>query len=99
MTSLAFILGVLPLASRTGAGAGARHSIGTGVLGGMIAATFLAIFFVPLFFKVITERSLRGEKRSTEELPGRSITRTMSPVTARIRRLITSSPIGATDAR
>jgi multidrug efflux pump len=67
MTSLAFILGVLPLAISTGAGAGARHSTGTGVMGGMIAATFLAIFFVPLFFKLITERHLR-EARSTEEL-------------------------------
>ncbi len=67
MTSLAFILGVLPLAISTGAGAGARHSTGTGVMGGMIAATFLAIFFVPLFFKLITERHLR-ESRSTEEL-------------------------------
>jgi len=67
MTSLAFILGVLPLAISTGAGAGARHSTGTGVMGGMIAATFLAIFFVPLFFKLITERHLR-EPRSTEEL-------------------------------
>ena len=51
MTSLAFILGVLPLAISTGAGAGARHSVGTGVMGGMLAATFLAIFFVPLFFR------------------------------------------------
>ncbi len=53
MTSLAFILGVSPLAFSTGAGAGARHSVGTGVMGGMLAATFLAIFFVPLFFKLI----------------------------------------------
>ncbi|HYR00221.1 MAG TPA: efflux RND transporter permease subunit, partial [Casimicrobiaceae bacterium] len=67
MTSLAFILGVLPLAISTGAGAGARHSTGTGVMGGMIAATFLAIFFVPMFFKLITDRHLR-EPRSTEEL-------------------------------
>jgi len=67
MTSLAFILGVLPLAISTGAGAGARHSTGTGVMGGMIAATFLAIFFVPLFFKLITERHLR-EPRSSKEL-------------------------------
>jgi HAE1 family hydrophobic/amphiphilic exporter-1/multidrug efflux pump len=67
MTSLAFILGVLPLAISTGAGAGARHSVGTGVMGGMIAATFLAIFFVPLFFKLITDRHLR-ESRSTEEI-------------------------------
>jgi len=67
MTSLAFILGVLPLAISTGAGAGARHSTGTGVMGGMIAATFLAIFFVPMFFKLLTDRHLR-EPRSTEEL-------------------------------
>jgi hydrophobe/amphiphile efflux-1 (HAE1) family protein len=67
MTSLAFILGVLPLAISTGAGAGARHSVGTGVMGGMIAATFLAIFFVPMFFKLITDRSL-AEKRSTAEI-------------------------------
>jgi Cu/Ag efflux pump CusA len=67
MTSLAFILGVLPLAISTGAGAGARHSVGTGVMGGMLAATFLAIFFVPLFFRVITERRLR-ETRTRDEL-------------------------------
>jgi HAE1 family hydrophobic/amphiphilic exporter-1/multidrug efflux pump len=67
MTSLAFILGVLPLVLSSGAGAGARHSVGTGVMGGMLAATFLAIFFIPLFFKVITERKL-GEKRSTAQL-------------------------------
>jgi hydrophobe/amphiphile efflux-1 (HAE1) family protein len=67
MTSLAFILGVTPLAFSTGAGAGARTSAGTGVMGGMLAATFLAIFFVPLFFRVITERKLR-EVRTAEEL-------------------------------
>ncbi len=67
MTSLAFILGVLPLAISTGAGAGARHSVGTGVMGGMLAATFLAIFFVPLFFKVIFDRHFR-EPRTRQEL-------------------------------
>jgi len=67
MTSLAFILGVLPLAYSTGAGAAARRSVGTGVMGGMLAATFLAIFFVPMFFKVITARRLR-EPRGTAEL-------------------------------
>ena len=67
MTSLAFILGVVPLAFSSGAGAGARVSAGTGVMGGMLAATFLAIFFVPLFFKLITDRKLR-EARSAEEL-------------------------------
>jgi multidrug efflux pump subunit AcrB len=50
MTSLAFILGVLPLAISTGAGAASRHSIGTGVIGGMLAATFIAVLFIPLFF-------------------------------------------------
>lgn len=53
MTSLAFMLGVLPLAMSSGAGANSRHAIGTGVLGGMISATVLAIFFIPLFFVVV----------------------------------------------
>jgi len=67
MTSLAFILGVVPLVFSSGAGAGARHSAGTGVMGGMIAATFLAIFFVPMFFKLFTDRHLT-EKRSSAEI-------------------------------
>jgi len=67
MTSLAFILGVLPLAISTGAGAGARHSVGTGVMGGMLAATFLAIFFVPWFFRLIFDRKI-SEPRSKDEL-------------------------------
>ncbi|MGY3855976.1 efflux RND transporter permease subunit [Aeromonas intestinalis] len=53
MTSLAFILGVLPLVISTGAGASSRNAIGTGVMGGMITATVLAIFFVPLFFVLV----------------------------------------------
>ncbi len=52
MTSLAFVLGCMPLAISTGAGAASRHSIGTGVIGGMLAATLIATFFVPLFFKL-----------------------------------------------
>jgi multidrug efflux pump subunit AcrB len=67
MTSLAFILGVLPLAISTGAGAGARLSVGTGVMGGMLAATFLAIFFVPLFYRLLTDWRL-AEKRTTAEI-------------------------------
>ena len=67
MTSLAFILGVLPLAISHGAGAGARQSVGTGVMGGMMAATFLAIFFVPTFFKWLMDRRL-SEKRSAKEI-------------------------------
>src|SRR5688572_25757923 len=67
MTSLAFILGVAPLAFSTGAGAGARLSAGTGVMGGMLAATFLAIFFIPLFYRAIVDRRLT-DSRSTEEI-------------------------------
>jgi multidrug efflux pump len=53
MTSLAFGLGVLPLAIATGAGSGAQRAIGTGVVGGMIAGSFLGLFFIPLFFVVV----------------------------------------------
>jgi len=60
MTSLAFILGVLPLATSTGAGSASRHSIGTGVVGGMLAATFIAILFVPLFFRLLTPAHRRS---------------------------------------
>ncbi len=57
MTSLAFILGVLPLAIARGAGAGGQIAIGTAVIGGMLSATVLAILFVPLFFVLIARRS------------------------------------------
>jgi multidrug efflux pump len=50
MTSLAFILGVLPLVKASGAGAATQHSVGTGILGGMLAATLVGIFFTPLFY-------------------------------------------------
>ena len=66
MTSLAFILGVIPLAFSHGAGAAARQSLGTGVLGGMLAATFLAIFFVPLFFKLINDRRFKTTAQDFE---------------------------------
>jgi multidrug efflux pump len=60
MTSLAFILGVVPLAIATGASSASRHSVGTGVIGGMLAATFMAVLFVPLFFRLLTrERRAR----------------------------------------
>ncbi len=56
MTSIAFVFGVLPLAISTGAGSGAQNAVGTGVAGGMISATVLAIFFVPIFFVIIKRR-------------------------------------------
>jgi len=67
MTSMAFILGVAPLAIATGAGAGGRIAIGTGVIGGMITATVLAVFLVPVFF--ISVRSVFGRRRRREEPP------------------------------
>jgi multidrug efflux pump len=63
MTSLAFILGVLPLVVASGAGAASQRAIGTGVMGGMITATLLGIFFVPVFFVVIRSR-FKGSERS-----------------------------------
>ena len=68
MTSMAFVGGVLPLAIATGAGAASRQSIGTGVLGGMLTATFLAIFFVPLFFVTVRKIAERWSpvKQRTE---------------------------------
>ncbi|GAB6846552.1 efflux RND transporter permease subunit [Paraburkholderia kururiensis] len=66
MTSLAFILGVLPLAISNGAGSASQHAIGTGVIGGMLTATFLAIFMIPMFFVVIRAR-FAGEKEDPDE--------------------------------
>lgn len=69
MTSMAFMLGVLPLAISTGAGANSRHAIGTGVLGGMLSATAFAIFFIPLFFVVVirlfTKRGGKAQESAT----------------------------------
>jgi multidrug efflux pump len=67
MTSLAFVFGVLPLAISNGAGSGSQHAIGTGVIGGMISATLLAIFFVPLFF-VIVERIFKPKPRRRDDV-------------------------------
>ena len=69
MTSLAFGFGVLPLVLTTGAGAGAQNAIGTSVLGGMVTGTFLAVFFIPLFYFVISrliERKRPGQTESAE---------------------------------
>jgi HAE1 family hydrophobic/amphiphilic exporter-1/multidrug efflux pump len=81
MTSMAFILGVVPLVVASGAGAASRHSIGTGVFGGMLAATFLAIFFVPLFFVLI--------RRFAERMKGR---RADSPAEDRAEPVLDGEP-------
>jgi multidrug efflux pump len=65
MTSLSFILGAMPLVLASGAGANARHSIGTGIIGGMVAATSLALFFVPLFYYLIQLMKERSGKKNT----------------------------------
>jgi multidrug efflux pump len=72
MTSFAFILGVLPLAISSGAGSGGQNAIGTGVIGGMLAATVLAVFYVPLFFVAVLRR-LRVRPRSADEEHGASL--------------------------
>ena len=73
MTSLAFGLGVLPMALASGAGAGAQIAIGTGVLGGMIVGTLLGIFFIPLFYMLVVrtfDRRARAQRQSRPTAPG-----------------------------
>ncbi|QDF65340.1 efflux RND transporter permease subunit [Shewanella sp. SNU WT4] len=71
MTSLAFGLGVVPLAISTGVGSGAQNAIGTGVLGGMMSSTFLGIFFIPLFFviveRIFSHRERKGKESTTDK--------------------------------
>ena len=74
MTSIAFILGVLPLVVSSGAGSASQRAIGTGVMGGMITATVLAVFFVPVFFVVVRsffKDSERQRKMRAHELDGK----------------------------
>ena len=69
MTSLAFMLGVVPLAIATGASSASQRAIGTGVIGGVLTGTFLAVFFVPIFF-VVVRGVFKGRKaapKSAEE--------------------------------
>jgi multidrug efflux pump len=76
MTSFAFILGVVPLLIASGAGAGSRHSIGTGVFFGMLVATTVGIFFVPSFFaeiRMLSERGLFKRKRAASAAPATSV--------------------------
>ena len=70
MTSMAFILGVLPLALATGAGEGARNSLGTPIVGGMILATYVAILFIPMFFELLqtgTEKLFPGKRKRADQ--------------------------------
>ena len=67
MTSMAFILGVLPLVIASGAGSAGQRAIGTGVMGGMISATLLAVFFVPVFFVVVRRFFKAPPPRPTDE--------------------------------
>ena len=71
MTSFAFVLGVLPLAIATGASANSRHSIGTGVIGGTLMATLVAVFFIPLFYWMMETLSHRlfGGKTADPAVP------------------------------
>jgi multidrug efflux pump len=69
MTSLAFVLGVLPLAIASGAGSGSENAVGRGVIGGMLSATFLAPFLIPMFFYVITGKVFKSKVAPTQEPP------------------------------
>ncbi|MBA17881.1 MAG: hydrophobe/amphiphile efflux-1 family RND transporter [Sphingomonas sp.] len=69
MTSLAFTLGVMPLALASGAGAGGQNAIGRAVVGGMVSATILAIFFVPMFFVVVARLFGHGQEGTHEDIP------------------------------
>jgi HAE1 family hydrophobic/amphiphilic exporter-1/multidrug efflux pump len=66
MTSMAFILGVFPLMISSGAGAAARKSMGTGVFGGMLASTFIATIFVPMFYTWLSRKQKAAETQSAE---------------------------------
>jgi multidrug efflux pump len=76
MTSFAFILGVLPLAIASGPGSGAQNAIGIGVMGGMIAATMLGVFFAPLLFVLVQRAFNRKADIALEDLPDHSSTAT-----------------------
>ena len=67
MTSMAFGLGVVPLAISTGVGSGSQNAIGTGVLGGMMSSTFMGIFFIPIFFVVVERIFSKREKKKAVE--------------------------------
>jgi len=73
MTSLAFVLGVLPLAIANGAGSGSENAVGRAVIGGMLSATFLAPFLIPMFFFVITEKLFKTKPAESPASPGPAV--------------------------
>lgn len=83
MTSLAFILGVVPLAISTGAGSASRHSIGTGVIGGMLFATFIAMFFVPAFYTLAARASRKDRNPQSGTHPETTHRETAETIDAR----------------
>ena len=85
MTSLAFVLGVLPLVLATGAGASARRSMGTGVFGGMLAATFIATVFIPLFFVLLSRKQGQAGAEPGTSRREAGVTRRLLLVLARSR--------------
>ena len=85
MTSLAFILGCVPLAIALGASANSRHSIGTGVIGGMLGATVIAVFFIPMFFYVLetmSEKERQQEDQGTGQRASPTMVRPMAEARA-----------------
>src|SRR5207253_6985943 len=69
MTSMAFVLGVLPLALAHGAGSASQNAIGTGVIGGMLTATFVATFMIPMFYVVVSNKLGKKKRPATKEVP------------------------------
>jgi multidrug efflux pump len=69
MTSLAFVLGVLPLAIASGAGSGSQNAVGRGVIGGMLSATFLAPFLIPMFYFLVMEKIFKPRAKAAATAP------------------------------
>jgi multidrug efflux pump len=81
MTSMAFVLGVLPLALANGAGAGSQNAIGTGVIGGMLTATFLATFMIPMFYVVVSNKLSKDKHPPAPPAPAEQTTAAADPST------------------
>ncbi len=94
MTSLAFILGVLPLAFATGAGAGARNSVGTSVAGGMVASTFLSVIFIPVLYVVIRSLAPGKARHAPRAVPPSRRRRRERPMPERLRPMLVVAVAG-----